>query len=138
MGFSDKYKKPGKWLKKDAFKPNQGVNLTIKSWGEHDWEDGDPPQLVLYWTTDKYPPLVCNPTNVFLVESVTGADTEDELIGHTIHVFHDPTVTFGNKRGGIRICAKKERPKQQSVPHAAAPPPPAEPDPTVEDDDIPF
>jgi hypothetical protein len=138
MGFADKYGRQGQFMKKEDLPRNKGINLKIESWSSHDWGDGEPPQLVLHWTNNRYSPLCCNKTNTKLAEVLTGADSEDGLVGHVLNVYHDPTIMFAGKViGGLRLQAKQERPEEK--PKEPEPPVPQnleEVDPT--DDDIPF
>lgn len=76
-------------------------------------------------------PLVLNSTNMHVIGSLYGDDTDDWL-GQKIVIFHDPNVSFGGKLvGGLRVRA----PKNQK----AAPPPPAKKGKFDDmEDDVPF
>lgn len=126
---------PSRFLKKDDVQ--QPMLVTINDIEQVNVApQGQPDEMK--WTMtfpelDK--PLVLNSTNMHVIGSIYGDDT-DGWLGQKIVLYSDPNVSFGGKLvGGLRLRA----PKNQK----AAPPPPAKgqrPAGKFDDmeDDIPF
>lgn len=78
--------------------------------------------------------LVCNRTNADSIAQIVGTYDTEAWPGHSLVIYNDPTVRFGNTQGGIRV-----RPALGST-GATQALPPAPPIPTgdITDDDIPF
>lgn len=95
--------KDSKYLTKDEV-GEQGKNLTINNVSREELESdhGAEVKTVLHFTDGK--PMVLNQTNKELLKVVLKAATVGDLMGKTVNVFNDPTVSFGGRvTGGIRI-----------------------------------
>ena len=65
-------------------------------------DNGDESKPVMYFSGD-HKPMIINNANWMTVEDLYGDDS-DAWAGHTVELYHEPNIMFGNKRvGGIRI-----------------------------------
>lgn len=95
-----------------------GILVTIKGVGQANVaKDGADEQLkyvLLFQELDK--PLVLNVTNITTLEQICGDDT-DKWTGRQVVLFDDPSVMYkGEKKGGIRIRAKKGEQPADNLP----------------------
>jgi hypothetical protein len=144
-------RKSSRFLTKELV--GKGMLVTIKGW--HEDEVGNPPEqkdILDFAETDKG--LVLNDTKKDTVAAVTGIIEMNDWAGKQIVLFHDVTIRFGNKIGGIGIRAPRfapaptppgprpSAPKPAPARPAPVPVPMAqgfeEPDTPPEGDDVPF
>ena len=117
------------WLKKDDLEdPVGGEVLTIRRVTEELVGQDQQSKWALHWREKDYQPLLCNKTNLRLLASMFGDDTDD-WVGKEVEVYHDPTISYaGQIVGGLRVRPprppkpRQPRPRQKDLP----------------DDDVPF
>ena len=99
-----------KYLKKeDIGEPGDGVMVTIQGLKQANIarEDEDPDQQWLIKFKEFPKPMVLKPTNMRLAAMILGSKNTDDWIGKRIEIFHDPSITFGDKMvGGMRFRAR--------------------------------
>lgn len=129
--------KESKYLKKeDCPTP---LLLTITGCHEQNVAmDNKPPELKWCLTFREHTkPLILNGTNAQLIAQFMDSEETDDWIGKKVVLYHDPTVSFGQKLvGGIRCRAPRNQPPAPARP-APAPrrpaPPPQQAEPERED-----
>ena len=96
-----------KWLKKeDVGEPGDGTMVTIRGLKQTNVaRDDDEPEMKWIIKFDEFnKPMVINTTNLKLAAMILGEKMTEKWAGKTIEVFHDPSVSFGDKLvGGIRF-----------------------------------
>jgi len=115
-----------KFFKKEDAEPP--VLATIKDITQHDVSMENQPEEMKWCLefSENFKPLVLNPTNMRILEAMTGSDDTDDWIDKKIVLFNDPNVSFAGKlTGGTRVRAPKGQ-QPQAQPHPVA------------DEDIPF
>lgn len=109
--------KESKYLTKDEV-GEVGKNLTINNLTREEMDtDNNKSEVktVLHFTEGK--PMVLNQTNKELLKVVLKANTVGDLMGKTVNVFNDPTVSFGGRvTGGLRIRAAVDKPPEDNIP----------------------
>ena len=109
--------KESEYLTKDEV-GEVGKNLTINNLTREEMDtDNNKSEVktVLHFTEGK--PMVLNQTNKELLKVVLKANTVGDLMGKTVNVFNDPTVSFGGRvTGGLRIRAAVDKPPEDNIP----------------------
>jgi len=115
--------------KADVGEPGDGTMCTIVGLKlANIARDDEEPKMKWLMKFKEFPkPMVLGSTTLQLAAMIMGSKNTDDWTGKRIEVYHDPSVTFGDKLvGGIRFRA---RGKTKEVPaHAQG----------VDADDIPF
>ena len=117
-----------KYLKKEDC--GNGITVTISGLTHENLaRDGEPAEMkYILQFKEAVKPLVLNMTNAKLIATVTGSPETDDWVGKQITLWNDPSVTFGNHQGGIRVLV---------TPQTMQPAQPAQFDPAT-GDDVPF
>lgn len=118
------------WLKKeDLSDPVGGETFTIKRVTEELVGADQQSKWALHWKERDVMPMLLNKTNLRLLASMLGDDTDD-WIGKEVEVYHDPTIAYGGQLvGGLRV-----RPPRPPKPRRARTAEPGK----LPDDDIDF
>ena len=137
-----------KYLRKeDVGDPGEGTICTIVGLKQANIarEDEDPKLKWLIKFREFQKPMVLGSTTIQLAAMILGSKETDDWIGKKILVFHDPSVSFGDKLvGGLRFrkatpttpVDKVKAMQAQAAPRQSENPAPAE-DP-FDDDSLPF
>lgn len=96
-----------KFLKKeDIGDPGDAQIVTIQAVAQKNVakEDDEPEMKWCIKFTEFKKPMVLNGTNMKLAAMALGSNETDDWIGKKIEVYHDPSITFGDKLvGGLRF-----------------------------------
>lgn len=111
MGFKASDAKNSQYLGKDDF--GDGAVVTIGEITRDQIKDNETGEtkykLVLHLddcsnpTVDTEKSIILNLTNAEMIEHLTGTDDCDSWRGKKVEFFNDPTVRFGNSKGGLRV-----------------------------------
>ena len=108
----------GKYLRKeDVGEPGEGTICTIQGLKKANIarDDEEPKEKWLLKFREFSKPMVMGSTTLQLAAMILGSKETDEWIGKRIEVYHDPSVTFGDKLvGGLRFRGRgktREAPK---------------------------
>jgi hypothetical protein len=124
-----------KYFKKEDFqKPQLFTISALRKEAVKDPETNTSEEKWVIYVEEKDQGLVLNKTNIYKLGELFGEEAET-WVGCKIVMFNDPTVSFGNSRGGIRIRAPKTSPRAPLGTSLAQTPKPA---PDMEDEEIPF
>ncbi len=103
-----------------AFKPNEDMILTIKSWTRKEviGEDGKKAEhTVLYFQESNVKPLVLNKTNGKTIQKIYDTPNIEEWVGKKIQLYATKVKAFGEMKEAVRIreyipqAPKKEKPE---------------------------
>ena len=99
--------KNSRFLTKEDCEPD--LTAKIIGWHQEDVaKEGEPPEMRCILELEGVKPLCLNFTNGEMIQYNLGSDETDDWIGHSITLYHDRTVRFGNARGGIRVREKMQ------------------------------
>lgn len=106
-----------KYLRKeDVGDPGDGTLVTVQALKEANIaRDDEDPKMKWLMKFKEFPkPMVMGSTTLQLAALILGSKNTDDWIGKRIEVFHDPSITFGDKLvGGLRF---RSRGKTKEVP----------------------
>jgi hypothetical protein len=122
------------WLKKDDLNdPVGGEVFTIAKVTEELVGQDQQPKWALHWKERSVLPMLLNKTNLRLLASMFGDDTDDWR-GKEVEVYHDPSISYnGQLVGGLRV-----RPPRPVQPRARPTQPRPAPRQDLPDDDVGF
>ena len=122
------------WLKKDDLSdPVGGEVFTISKVTEELVGSDQQSKWAMHWKERGVLPMLLNKTNLRLLASMFGDDTDDWR-GKEVEVYHDPTISYGGQLvGGLRV-----RPPRPVQPRARPVQPRPAPRQDLPEDDVPF
>lgn len=106
--------------KEDVGEPGDGTIVTVQGLKEANIaRDNEEPKMKWLVKFREFPkPMVLGSTTLQLAAMILGSKNTDDWIGKKIEVYHDPSITFGDKLvGGIRF---RKRGKTNEAPLQAA------------------
>ena len=94
-----------RFLKKEEV--GTGIIATIKDLVQYNVAPEGKPEEMKYCLEfrEDLKPMPLNPTNMHILEAITGSDNSDDWMGLEVVLFNDPSVIYNNIRGGLRIRA---------------------------------
>src|SRR5512139_754759 len=92
------------WLRnEDLADPIGGETFTIRKLTEELVGSDQQSKWACHWKERDANPLLLNKTNLRLLASWLGDDTDD-WIGKEVEVYHDPSISYGGQLvGGLRV-----------------------------------
>ena len=95
--------------KNDVGEPGDGTMVTVQGLKQANIaRDDEEPKMKWLIKFREFPkPMVLGSTTLQLAALILGSKNTDDWIGKKIEVYHDPSITFGDKLvGGIRFRSK--------------------------------
>jgi hypothetical protein len=116
------------WLRKeDLSDPVGGEVFTIRKLTEELVGSDQQSKWACHWKERDVAPMLLNKTNLRLLASMLGDDT-DMWLGKEVEVYHDPSISYGGQLvGGLRV--RPPRPPKPRARQARS---------ELPDDDVPF
>lgn len=108
--------------KNDVGEPGDGTMVTVQALKQSNIaRDDEEPKMKWLMKFREFPkPMVLGSTTLQLAALILGSKNTDDWVGKKIEVYHDPSITFGDKLvGGIRF---RKQGKTNQAPAAGSDP----------------